>query len=60
MLFGSEPVKEGDEIRRKKIGARMIRWIRSIRPDDKISVIDLQNRLQLNTVEECLNNISLL
>ena len=25
----------------KKIGARMIRWIRSIRPDDKISVIDL-------------------
>ena len=34
----------------------ILRWMSNVRREDKILTVNLQNRLQLNTMRECLRN----
>ena len=58
MSYGSEtwPVKEEYEIRLERDGARMVRWMCSIRPERRISLRELKTRLKLNSTRECLQD----
>ena len=58
MLYGSGtwPVKEEDVIRLERNGARMVRWMYSVRPEDRSSVQELMTRLKLKSVRECLQD----
>ena len=38
----------------EKNDARMVRWSSHVCPGDTISAVELRNRLQLNTMRECL------
>ena len=52
---GSAPaVKEEDVARLERNDARMVRWICKVRPDDRISAIELRIRLKLKSIRKCL------
>ena len=54
------PVKKDDVIALEKNDANMIRWMWSITPEKKISVVKLRNILQLHNMSKCLQNSRLL
>ena len=58
MSYGSEtwPVKEEYGIRLERDGARMVRWMCSIRPERRISLREHKTRLKLNSTRECLQD----
>ena len=47
-------VKDGDVVNIERNGARMIRWMCNVRPEDNISTEELKTRLKLNSMKECL------
>ena len=58
MLYGSDTwsFEEEDVIRQYRNDERMVRWMFTVRPEDKISVEKLTPRLKLNSIGECLQN----
>ena len=58
MLYGSEtwPVNEEDVIRLERNDATMIRWLCNVRPEDRIYAEELETRLILKSMRECLQD----
>ena len=52
MLYGSMtwPVKEEDIKRLERNDVRMIRWKCAVSLNDKVSILDLRNRIQLESI----------
>ena len=48
------PIREDNVIKLETDDARMIKWMHNVRPEDRISAVELRNRVQLNTMRECL------
>ena len=61
MIYGSEtcPVKD-DVIRLTRNDARMVRLVYNVRPVDRISAVELGNRMTLNKMKKHLQNKRLL
>ena len=57
-ICGSQtlPVKEDDVIQLERNDTMVVRWMRKVRPKDKISAGETQNMLSLNILRECLHN----
>ena len=48
--------KKDNVDREKENDARIVRWMCIVRPEDKISIVELRNRLRWNIIRECLQN----
>ena len=60
--YGSETLlfKENHVIRLEGNDARMVRWISNVISENRISAVELSNRLEVNIMRECLQNKILL
>ena len=55
VLYGSEtwPVKEEDQIRLERNDESIVRWMFSVRPEDRISEEELRALLKLKSMRDC-------
>lgn len=62
ILYGKAiwPVKVENMIRLQRNDKQMVRWMRNVRLENKISDLELRNKLQLNNMRECLHNRKLI
>ena len=58
MSYGSETwqVKEEDMKRLERNDARIIRWMCGISLNDKVPILELRNRMRLNSLRECMQH----
>ena len=58
MPYGSETWsgKDEDVIRLERNNAGMIRWIKNVGSEDRVSAVEFRTRLKLNDMRKCLQD----